>query len=66
MSLLSRVIRLESKVKAPEKPVHLIFQQVGESDEKVVSRVKAENHDPEAMLIMVKFIEPHNNSRLYI
>jgi hypothetical protein len=51
MSLLSRVIRLESKVKAPEKPVHLIFQQVGESDEKVVSRVKAENHDPEAMLI---------------
>ncbi len=57
MNLLSRLIRLENRANAPEKPVHLIFQQVGESDEKVASRIKAENHGPEAILIMVKFIK---------
>jgi hypothetical protein len=58
VSLLSRVVRLESRVKAPAKPVYVVFQKAGESDEKVVSRIKAENHDLEAMLIMVKFVEP--------
>ena len=58
MSLLSRVIRLESRVKAPVKPVYVVFQQVGESHEKVVSRLRTENYAPEAMLIMVKFVEP--------
>ena len=61
MSLLSRVIRLESKVKAPLKPVHLVFQQVDESDEKVVSSLGTENHDPDAMLIVVKFVKPNTS-----
>jgi hypothetical protein len=58
MSLLSRVIRLESRINVPQKSVHVVFQQVGESNEKLVSRTKAENYAPEAMLIMVKFVEP--------
>ena len=57
MSLLSRVIRLESKVKAQVKSVNLVFQQVSESDEKVVNILRTENHDPEAMLIVVKFVK---------
>jgi len=62
VSLLSRVVRLESRVKAPTKPVYVVFQQAGESDEKVVSRTKAENRASEAMLIVVKFVEPRANS----
>ena len=58
MSLLSRVIRLESRVKAPAKPVYVVFQCNGESDEKVLSRAQAENHDSEAIFIVVKFVEP--------
>jgi hypothetical protein len=58
MSLLSRVIRLESKVKAPVKPVHLVFQQVGESDKKVVGRSWAARQNNEGMVIVVKFVEP--------
>jgi len=58
MSLLSRVIRLESRVKSPAKPVHVVVQQIGESDEKVVSRIRTENYDHEALLIMVNFVEP--------
>jgi hypothetical protein len=61
MNLLSRVIRLENMAKPPVKPVYVVFQQVGESDEKVVSSIRTENHDPEAMLIMVKFVEPRDN-----
>jgi hypothetical protein len=51
------VIRLESKVKAQVKSVNLVFQQVSESDEKVVNILRTENHDPEAMLIVVKFVK---------
>ena len=50
MSLLSRVVRLESRVQTPAKPVYVVFQKAGESDEKVVSRIKAENRATEAML----------------
>ena len=57
MSLLSRVIRLESKVKAPVKPVHLVFQQVGESHEKVVGRFRAARQNNEGMVIVVKFVD---------
>jgi hypothetical protein len=56
------VVRLESRVKTPAKPVYVVFQQAGESDEKVVSRTKAENRASEAMLIVVKFVEPRANS----
>ena len=59
MRLLSRVIRLEGRVKPPAKPVYVVFQQVGESDEKVVSSLGTENHDSEAMLITVKFVKPN-------
>lgn len=57
MSLLKRVIRLECGIKQPAKPVNVVFQQVGESDKKVVSRLRTENYAPEAMLIVVKFVE---------
>jgi hypothetical protein len=55
---LKRVIRLECGIKQPAKPVYVVFQQVGESDEKVVSRLRTKNYAPEAMLIVVKFVEP--------
>jgi len=57
MSLLSRVIRLESRVNAPQKSVHVVFQQVGESNEKVKSRIKSQNFDFEDIVILVNFIE---------
>ena len=44
--------------KPPTKPVSVVFQCKDESDEKVLSRAQAENDDPEAILIMVKFVEP--------
>ena len=65
MSLLSRVVRLESRVQTPAKPVYVVFQKAGESDEKVVSRIKAENRAPEAMLIMVK-LERVNSKIFFI
>ena len=49
---------MESRVKSPAKPVHVVVQQIGESDEKVVSRIRTENYDHEALLIMVNFVEP--------
>jgi len=58
VTLLTRVIRLERVVKPSTKPVSLVFQCKGESDENVLSRAQAENDDPEAILIMVKFVEP--------
>jgi hypothetical protein len=58
VSLLSRVIRLESKVKAPPKIVRVVVQQIGESHEEVTSRIKIENFEPEDMLVVVKFLEP--------
>jgi hypothetical protein len=45
-------------VKPPTKPVSVVFQCIGESDEKVLNRAHADNDDPEAILIMVKFVEP--------
>jgi hypothetical protein len=56
------VIRLENMAKPPAMSVYVVFQQVGESDEKVVSSIRTENHDPRAMLIMVTFVEPRDNS----
>jgi hypothetical protein len=58
VSLLSRVTRLENKVKSPTKPVHVVFQQFGESQDEVTSRIRSENFDPEDMLIIVKFLDP--------
>jgi len=56
VSLLSRVIRLESRAKVSAKPVHVVVQHEGESHKEVVGRTKAENDDPEAMLIVVNFV----------
>jgi hypothetical protein len=58
VTLLTRVKRLESRIKIPVKPVYVVFQQEGESYKEVVSRTKAENYYHEAMLIMVNFVEP--------
>ena len=58
MSLLSRVIRLESRARYPAKPVHVVFHNIGESGKELVLRTRAENHDPEAIFILVKFVEP--------
>ena len=49
---------MESRHKAPIKPVHVVFQKVYESDEKVVCPTMSENYEPDAMLIVVKFVEP--------
>jgi hypothetical protein len=57
VNLKTRVKRLEGRVKSPNMPVHVVFQRIGESDEKVVSHIRAENHAPEAMLIVVKFVD---------
>jgi hypothetical protein len=57
VSLLGRVIRLESKIKASSQNVRVVIHQVGESDEKVVNPFRTENHDPNEMLIVVKFVE---------
>ena len=62
MRLLSSVTRLENKVKTPSKPIHVIFQQFGESQEEVTSRIRAENFDSEDMLIIVKFLDPKPSS----
>ena len=57
MRLLLRVIRLEGRVKTPAKPVHVVFQRNDGSDETLVSRSDADDYDPKAMLIVVKFVE---------
>lgn len=57
MSLLSRVISLENMAKPPAMPVYVVFQQVGESDEKVKSRIKSQNFAIEDIVILVNFIE---------
>lgn len=62
MSLLSRVTRLENKVKSQSKPIHVVFQQFGESQEEVTSRIRAENFDSEDMLFIVKFLDPKPSS----
>ena len=56
MSLISRVIKLESKFKAPTNSVHVIFQQVGESDDKVKKQIKSQNFDFNNIVIIVNFI----------
>ena len=43
-------------------PVHVIFQKIGESEEELVNREKFENHDPEAIFIVVKFVSTMENS----
>lgn len=58
MSLLSRVIRLESRVKTPAYPVHVVFRHVGEPDEKVISHIVDENYFSESLVIMVEFVTP--------
>jgi hypothetical protein len=55
------VIKLESRVKIPVKPVNVVFQQEDESREEVVGRIKAEKHDPELVLIVVNFVKPENS-----
>ena len=56
MRLLSRVIRLESRMKTLAKPVHVVFQRNDESDEKVACRAKSANQMGESTLIVVKFV----------
>ena len=56
MRLLPRVIRLEGRAKAPNKPVHIVFQKIDESNEELACRTGAKNYDPESTLIVVKFI----------
>jgi len=58
VTLLTRVIKLESRVKVPAKRVQVVFQQIDNSHEKMASRLKTENRDSEAMVIVVKFVEP--------
>ena len=61
MSLLSRLIRLEGRVKAPAVHTHVIFQKDDESDEKVLKEIESINCEPEDMLIVVKFVDSKRN-----
>ena len=61
MNLLTRVKRLENRIKIPVKPVYVVFQQEGESHKEVVGRTKAENDYPEAMLIVVNFVDTNKH-----
>jgi hypothetical protein len=57
VSLLTRVVRLENRLKTPPIPVWVVLQKINESNEELVRRIRVENHAPDAMLIMVKFVE---------
>lgn len=61
MNLMSRLIKLDRRIKTSALPVHLFIQKAGESNDKLESRVKAENHDQKSMLIVVKFKQPLDN-----
>ena len=56
-SMRTKVINFYHKVVPPTNFVHVVFQNAIESREELVTRTKAENHDLEVMLIMVKFIK---------
>jgi len=57
MNLYARVLKLEKRAVKPFKPVHLLFQQADESDEKVVNRAQSENQDGKNVVIVVKFVK---------
>lgn len=57
MNLYARMLKLEKRTVKPFKPVHLLIQQAGESDEKVVNRAKSENQDGKSVVIVVKFVK---------
>ena len=60
MRLLSRVIRLESKVKTAAKPVHVFFPGDG-LEEKALTNKKNKNYDPNVVYIKVDFVNPAKN-----
>ena len=56
MNLLSRVLKLESRLSKPVQPVKVVFQKVGEADDEFEKIFKTENSATEALLILVKFV----------
>ena len=56
MNLLSRVLKLESRLSKPVQPVKVVFQKVGEADDEFEKYFKTENSATEALLILVKFV----------
>ena len=58
MSLLTRVIRLESRIRTPVNPVHVVFHRDDRVDERVLKSTRAESQDSKSTVIVVKFVEP--------
>jgi len=56
VNLLSRVLKLESRLSKPVQPVKVAFQKVGEADDEFEINWKSQNHDTAALLILVKFV----------
>ena len=57
MTLLTRVKRLEGRVRIPLKPVIVVFKKNGELDGKMV-RLNDAEVSSEDLVIFVEFIEP--------
>ena len=62
MTLLTRVKRLEGRVRIPFKPVIVVFKKNGELDGKMV-RLKDAEVSSEDLVIFVEFIEPATGIR---
>ena len=60
MNLLSRVLKLESRLSKPLQPVKVAFQKVGEEEDEFEINWKSQNHDTAALLILVKFVESNS------
>ena len=57
MNLLSRVLKLESRLIKPVQPVKVAFQKMEEADDEFEKKIKTENSATEALLILVKFVQ---------
>ena len=60
MNLLSRVLKLESRLSKPVQPVKVVFQKVGEADDEFELNWKSEKHATGVLLILVKFVKSNS------
>ena len=58
MRLLSRVIKLESRIKPSQIPVKVVFEEADQSEPVPKEILDFEPSSPEELKIVVKFIEP--------
>jgi len=58
VNLLSRLNKLEGRLKKPFRAIQVAFQYTWESSERAKNLLSAEKLNPKALLIVVKFVEP--------